>query len=363
MTALPRRRLVIGATFLTLTLVIGFAGYAALRKAEDVVRETILTALGPYATVDRMHLSFSGIALHNLRFGHPHMPAADVLIARQVQMKTDLSDLFLGRLTFSRVRIDGARLTLMRDSQGWQFPLPNPSSPGQILGQADTANAPSVAPVGPKPNIRIQRLEIADATLELVDTVVARPPHHLRLDDLNLTLHPIRLPELDGQTSFTLTATIPDARENGTVSLSGVFALRSREIGLQLRLRNADLGIAQPYLAGQRLPFSGGKGELDLEIDCRQYRLYAPGSLTLSGLELGGSDFNRLTPAQRLLAQKALRELQGKVSVRFTAEGHCSAPRFKAENSPHARLAQKLFRTLDFGITLLSLPPSQASRR
>ena len=363
MPALTRRHIVIGATLLTLALLIGIACYAALRKAEEVAREKIHAALGPYATVDSMHLSFSGIALNNLRFGHPHMPAAEVLIARQVQMKTDLSDLFLGRLTFSRVRIDGARLTLTRDSQGWQFPLPDPSSPGKTLGQTEPASSPPPTPEPRKPTIRIQRLEIADATLELVDTVVSRPPHHLRLDNLNLVLHPIRLPELDGQTTFTLSATIPDAKENGTLSLSGVFSLRSREFGLQLRLRNADLSIAQPYLAGQRLPFSVGKGDLDLEIDCRQDRLFAPGSLTLSGLELGGADFSRLTPAQRLISQKILRELQGKATVRFTAEGHCSEPRFKPENSPQARLAQKLFRALDFGLTLIGRAPNQAPRR
>ncbi len=363
MPALTRRHLVIGATLLTLALAIGTVGYAALRKAEEVAREKIHAALGPYATVDSMHLSFSGIALNNLRFGHPHMPAADVLIARQVHMKTDLSDLFLGRLTFSRVRIDGARLTLTRDSQGWQFPLPDPSSPGKTLGKIETENSPPPSTERQKPSIRIQRLEIADATLELVDPVVARPPYHLRLDNLNLALHPIRLPELDGQTTFTLTATIPDAKENGTLSLSGVFSLRSKEVGLQLRLRNADLGIAQPYLTGQRLPFSGGKGDLDLEIDCRQDRLYAPGSLTLSGLELGGSDFNRLTPAQRMLSQKALRELQGKVTVRFTAEGQCSEPRFKPEYSPQVRLAHKFFRALDFGLTLLGRPPPLVPRR
>ena len=350
-----RRHLLVGTITLVALLILGFAGKAALRHAEELIRDRIIAALGPFSSVGSTVVALDGIVLRDLRLGQPQMPAADVLVAHRIHLTPELGDLFLGRLTFSRLRIEGAQLTLLRDAHGWQFPLPDPTKPGQTLGHSSAPQEPTPPSSGRStPPIRIQRVEISNASLEIVDSVIARPPYHLRFEQLDLLLHPLRIPDFDGQTAITLSATLPGGKSNGKLTIAGFVTPATRDYGLNIRLRNAELGIARPYVAEGRLPFSAGMIDLDLDIDCRQNQIFAPGTLTMKAVELGGPGFNRLSVAQRIAAQAALRESRGQIAMRFTAEGRCTAPRLNPQSSPQARLVQTLFRALGLGLTDLA---------
>ena len=363
-----RLRLITVAVVISTLSMLVAGVWAGLCRLEDHWRERIAAALGPYGSADEIRLGFSGITLEQLRIGHPERPAADVLTARRVLLSPDYSDLLFGRFTLERVRIEGGQVSLRRLVEGWDLPLPDPTTP------AETLSLPSPAPVATgsertaKPDaeksgrtsLRIKRLEMVDSSLELSDFVVTRPTHRIELENLDLKLAPLQLPDLGDKTHLTLTATVGDAPAAGSansassVFLDGYFVPREREYGFQLRLRHVELAAIQPYIARGRLPFASGRIDLEINADCRDNRLRAPGNLALYDLKLGGSGAERLSSAQRFAAQLALRESNGRLSTRFNAEGRCDEPLLSLDYNPQSRLAKALFRSLDLSLDELA---------
>ena len=334
---------------------------AANWPASRLPRERIVAALGPYGSAEEIQLGVSGITLGQLRIGHPERPAADVLSARRVMLAPDYSELLFGRFQLERVRIEGGQVRLRRDNDGWELPLPDPTSPGETLASSspapktgERASSNSDAPATERPTLRIKRLEMVDSTLELSDFVVTRPTHRIELDDLDLKIEPLNLPDLGGKTNLTLSATVGEAPASGSIFLEGYFVPRERQYGFQLRLRNVQLAAIQPYIARGRLPFATGRIDLEINASCRDNRLYAPGVVALHDLKLGGSGAERLSSAQRFAAQLALRESDGRLSTRFNAEGRCNEPALRLDYNPQSRLAKALFRNLDLSLDELA---------
>ena len=351
-------------TIIVVTLacaLIGAGVWAGLSRLEDHWRERIVAALGPYGSAEEIQLGVSGITLGQLRIGHPERPAADVLSARRVMLAPDYSELLFGRFQLERVRIEGGQVRLRRDNDGWELPLPDPTSPGETLASSspapktgERASSNSDAPATERPTLRIKRLEMVDSTLELSDFVVTRPTHRIELDDLDLKIEPLNLPDLGGKTNLTLSATVGEAPASGSIFLEGYFVPRERQYGFQLRLRNVQLAAIQPYIARGRLPFAAGRIDLEINASCRDNRLYAPGVVALHDLKLGGSGAERLSSAQRFAAQLALRESDGRLSTRFNAEGRCNEPALRLDYNPQSRLAKALFRNLDLSLDELA---------
>ena len=349
------RRLIVTALFLCMALLLGTGIHHALRQAEQTLRDRVLDALGPYGTVSRIIIGLGGIELTDVRIGRPEQPALEAFAAHRIHITPDYGDALLGRFTLAVVRIDQARLTLLRERQGWQMFLPLAGEPPAALTTntspaarsertPTTAKSPSPSP------LRIDRLEIDDASLELVDNGISRPPHRVSFEHLNLILHPLHLPDMRGQSTLTLSAELVGGEGKGRITATGYIGVQDKEYGLHVRVRSADLRVAQPYFSRGAALFAAGTFDLDIDAACQENRLYAPGTLTLNDLVLGGPGAERLSRLQRMAVQTALRDSHGRLSSRFTAEGSCQAPQVNYDANPQTRIAQALFRALGLSL-------------
>jgi len=144
-------------------------------------------------------------------------------------------------------------------------------------------------------------------------------------------------------------------RGDGRIGVEGTVDPAANEVRLVAKLRRADLGALQPYLlrAGET-GVQGGLLDLDIKAAVTGRQLRAPGTLTLSELEITpGPPFMGL-PA--LAASTLLKDRKGRVSMQFVLEGDIGDPRFSLNEQLSERIASALAGVL--GISVESLVKS-----
>ena len=311
--------------------------------AASQLQQRIAGALGPRATLDATALAWNGVELRGLRIAAARgWPASDELRASRVLVVPDLRSLwavaFGGPWRVRRIEIDGGYLSLHRTRDGTLRVLPS------LLGKPASGDAPAVV---------IGELRLDGAALDFHDSSV-RPgsTHRLRLDPLDATVGPLHLPALDVAVEIDIAAVLKGPRHDGRLELRGEVVPSTRDAKLEARARGVDLVALQPYLL--RINDSGVKtGRLDLKLDAtvRRMRLNAPGTVTLTDLELAGGNGVLGTlagvPRQAVLAAMSR---DGRIEVRFTLDGRLDDPAFSINDSFATRVASGLAETLGVSV-------------
>ncbi|SDG92437.1 DUF748 domain-containing protein [Propionivibrio dicarboxylicus] len=327
------------STILVALLVAG--GFAGYQTAVRTLREQIERALGPDGEAREIRVDLTGIELIDLRFKAPAdatWSAGEPLRADRVFISPDYINLIAGKRSIDTVRIENARLAVLRTRQGKLIVLPGLAGRAAAPGAANTpANARN-----PDADVFIRRIEIVGSTLELVDASVRTPPQVLRLEQINAAIGRVRLPSLTGVSTIDLVAALKGPKENGTLSITGTAELATRESGLTVRLRSLDLVALQPYLlkAGE-----GGvkTGSLDLDINAsvRQGLLHAPGTLTLRNLNLATMN-GTLMGMPRQAVVNLMKRRDGSLRLRFVLEGRLDDPQLALNEKLARQLASAL---------------------
>jgi hypothetical protein len=109
----------------------------------------------------------------------------------------------------------------------------------------------------------------------------------------------------------------------------------------------------QPYLlkaaeAGAR----SGSMDLDLDTTIKQRALQAPGTLTLSNLELtaGSGAMTTFMGVPRQLVLAALKDKQDRIVLKFTLAGNLDDPRFSLNENLAGRLSVGVAQSLGIGL-------------
>lgn len=343
MTPARRRTLVVLAIALVLLLLAG--PYLAAWQLQTRIE----AALGPRATLGDISISWSGsVELHQLRIqAAPGWPAEDELRAERVHIRPDLRSLLGGPWRIASVTVEGGYLSAQRSRDGRLRLLP-----ALLEERAGRAQASSQDPT-PVPAIEIDEIRIADGGLAFFDHSVRRPALQLRIEQLAAQLGPLRLPALDQALQIELGGVFKGPQRDGRIEIRGSYTPASHDADLRARFSDVDLLALQPYLlkvaeAGVR------RGTLDLDVHATVVgeRLRAPGTLTLTNLELasGGGPLATFAGVPRQAVLAAMTR-DGRLQVRFTLEGRLDDPAFSLNENLATKLASGLAETLGVSVS------------
>jgi len=346
-----RRRILIIGTTLVIVLI---AAFAAFQLAIQALKGQVEKALGPHGEVKEIRVSLTGVEAIGIRIRAPQgtdkknaWPAEDQLRAERILLVPAIVDLLTAHVVLNAIQVEGAYISMLRAKDGRMKVLPslldNPTPP-EGSSSTDKKEPNAATPVN------IGKVELINGTIEFFDATVQQTPLKLRLEQINATIGKIQLPDLKSQSQIKLDGILKGVRQDGKIEISGSIELGTKEMAIATRLNGVDLIALQPYLI--KATESGvkkGTLDLDLKSSIRKGLLYAPGTLTLSDLELASSS-GTIMGMPRNAAIAMMKNRNGKISVKFALEGNINDPHFSLNENLATRIGTSLAKTLGVSV-------------
>lgn len=195
----------------------------------------------------------------------------------------------------------------------------------------------------------VKNLKIEGGELLYLDGKIARPPHPVRITDIDLTADQLAFPADGRVTAFRLAARMPGSQGTGELSASGTTALASLDTGAAVALRNLDLTAFKPYVRRKGdVDITGGFIDLDVDLGIRGRMLRAPARSVLRDLRFAGRGglTDRFLGVPRDLVVNALSTGGNRIEIDFVVEGSLDNPTFSLQESMVTRLTIALARSL-----------------
>ena len=331
------------AIFGIAAILLAVAGYGAYHFAVQALKGKVEEALGPTGEVTAIRIADGGVEIVGLRIrgegADGSWPAEDQLRAERIVVVPDLRSLLSSRVRIRSITVEGGYLSLLRTRDGRLRLLPS------LLERPKADSAPG-------PAVVVGSVLLRDSALEFYDASVRQPPLKLRLEQLNATLGHLSLPDLAGQSQLQLDGVLKGARHDGKVSLAGTIEFASKDSVLTTQLRGVDLVTLQPYLL-KTAETSVRRGTLDMDLKStvRHNRLRAPGTLTLSNLELASGGSFMGMPRNAMVS--LMKNRNDQIQVNFTLEGNFADPRFSLNENFATRVGSSMAEGL--GVSLEGL--------
>lgn len=315
---------------LALAVLAAAGGAIGLHVAARTLQEQVRKALGPDAQVGEISLGWSAVTVRDIRVPGPaNWPASDTLRAARITVVPDFAALFSSRqVHIQQITVSEAYLSVLRTREGRVRLLPSLLEQPADARAADGQNSPG-GPSGLP--VIIDHIALHGSALEFFDASVAKPPHKLRLEQLEARVDDLRLPELRSRTALELAGSLQGPRHRGHFGVKGWVVLASKDSEIVTQLREVDLVALQPYLIkAAETGVKGGTLDLDLKSTVKDNRLHAPGKLTVRDLELapaqGGLGTFMGMPRQAVVA--VLKGRDGRFSIQFALDGRLDDPQF-----------------------------------
>jgi len=330
----------LAATLIVALLLGGGVFYAA-----RMLKTEVAAALGPRGEVGSINVGFSEVEVRDLRIrAAAGWPAGEELRAGRVVIVPDLRALLSRQFRVASIRVEDAYLSMLRQPGGKLAVLPSLlAAPGGGQGGGQARGMPEIV---------FGAIKLQNCAIDFFDATVRQPAHKLRVEQASAEIGYIALPALAGKTAIAVQGVVKGAQRDGRLNVRGWAEIATRDSELSVELRGVDLLAFQPYLI--RAAETGVKrGSLDLDLvsTVSNKRLRAPGNVTLSDLELsGGGSFMGLSRGAFVAAMK---DRQGRISVRFVIEGNLDDPRFSLNENFSGRVGSAVGNTL--GISLEGL--------
>lgn len=323
---------------------------AALHLAALALKVKVEQALGPNSEVAEVRVSWSAVEVLGVRIRAPRVgkggwPAEDELRAERVVIVPELRELLSSATVRVRsIAVEGGYLAVLRAKDGRLRLVPGLLDRGTAQDKKGLAG----------PAIFIGAIALRDCAVEFFDATISQPALKVRVEQLEAKVQDVRLPELTGKTRLTATGIVKGGQRDGTVSLNGSVELASKNSDIALRLRRVDLVSLQPYLI-KASESAVRRGSLDLDVTStvRNNRLHAPGSLTLTGLELTSAGGGTFMGVPRSAVVSLLKDGNDRINLSFVLDGDLSDPRFSLNENFATRIGSSLAGTL--GISLEGL--------
>ncbi len=333
--------------FVSLAVVLGLALAASLglHFATETLKAQVEQALGPESEVGELIVGWSAIEVRGIRIRAPkNWPAQDALRAERVIVKPDLLSLFSARVYVPRITVEQAYVSVLRTRDGKLRLLPSlMEAPPKAASEA-----PSAAPA-----VTIGTIELRNGALEFFDATVRQPAHKTRVEQLHARVDDLQVPGLKGRTRLQLDGTIKGVQRNGKLLIDGWAEVDDRNSEIMTKLQGVDLVALQPYLI-KATETGVRRGTLDLKLKStvRGNRLHAPGSVTLTGLELSSGErgFSTFMGVPRQAVVAALKNRNGQIAIDFTLEGNLDDPQFSLNDSFARRVGAAVAETLGISI-------------
>ncbi|MCP5269346.1 MAG: DUF748 domain-containing protein [Zoogloeaceae bacterium] len=331
--------------------------------ATQELKKSIERALGTRSEVKEIVVGFQQIEIVGIRIrGEEGWPEENELSAGRIVVKPDWGALLSRSIRIASIRIEDGYLSVLREKNGKLKLLPalldTPAGKtAPVAEEKDEAagkqsKTQEVAAADPPPEVRIGKIELLNGAIDFHDASIRKPPHKMRLEQTMLSIEHMLIPALTGETKIVLESTVKGVHHDGRLTVNGWMEIASKNSMLNTRLTRVDLVSFEPYLI-KAAETRVRKGSLDMELKStiKKNRLHAPGSITLSGLELAkGKTFMGL-PRNAVL--KSMKDSKGQIKMAFTLEGDVNDPKFSLNEAFVAQLGIGAASAL--GISLESL--------
>jgi len=332
-------------------ILIALAGVVGLQLATRALKDKIAAALGPRGEVAEIRVGFSQVEILGVKIrAADAWPAQAELSAGRIVVRPDLAALLDRNVRIAHIRVEDAYLAMLRRKDGKLDILPSLLQAKSEADKAEAADKAEQAKAGNDLKVMIDGITLANSTVEFFDASIRQPAHKLRLEQVNAELGRLIVPDLTGTTRLSLEGVVKGVQRDGQLKIDGQAEIATKESAITAQLKGVDLVDFQPYLikaADTRV--KKGSLNLDLKSTVRQGRLNAPGTLTLSGLELGSSG-NSFMGMPRSAVVGLLKDKGGNISVKFVLEGNINDPRFSLNESFASRIGTGLADSLGISI-------------
>ncbi|WP_420475654.1 DUF748 domain-containing protein [Noviherbaspirillum sp. ST9] len=339
----PGRAKRIAVAALVVAGVLAIALVAGFHYATRVLKEQVQQALGPESEVGDIVVGLSSIEIRDIRIAAPKgWPSPDTLRAERVVVRPDLMGLFSSRIHVPSILVDKAYVSALRGRDGKVRLLPSllEKKPGE--GGQSTP-----------PEVSIGTIELRNGALEFFDATVRQPAHMTRIEQLHARVDDLRIPSLSSRTAIQIDGQVKGVQRNGKLSITGWAELAARNSEIATKLQGVDLVALQPYLI-KASETGVRKGSLDLRLKSTVHknRLHAPGTVTLSQLELAPASgaFNTFMGVPRQAVVAALKNRKDQISIDFTLDGNLDDPKFSLNESFALRVGAAVAETLGISI-------------
>ncbi len=325
---------------IVVAVVLLVAVLVAMRYGANILKSRIQDALGPESEITQISVGLrsveiKGVTLH----APPGWPAKDSLRADRIVIVPDLLSLVSRQIRIKSVTIEGAYLSLWRTHEGKIRLVPSllerPSGGG---GQAPGKYA-----------VEVGTIELKDSAVEFFDGTVTPANHRIRVDQLSARVGPVQAPGLSGRTSLHLAGKIKGAHSEGNAALDGWLEIADKNSEITGSLSGVDMVTFQPYLL-KAADTSVKSGTFDLQVKAtvKKSQLHAPGSVTITNLELGESEglVGTFMGLPRAGVIAAMKNKQGAIAVPFILAGNVDDPQFSLNGSFGKQVTQAVAQTL-----------------
>lgn len=304
-------------------LAVGTVG--ALRYAAGLLKTQIEAALGPESEVGALDIEGYTIVVRTLRVHAPDgWPPSDAFRAERVVVEPDLRALFSGKVRVGSIVAENAYLCIYREPDRRIRLLP--SLLEKATGEPDAGDGEKPATNESATPVTIDAIELRGGVIEIFDAHIRKKPHRIRIEGIHADVGPLAFPALDADTVLDIRGTVKGPHHDGRLAIDGRIRFSDLDSEITTSLQEIDLVALEPYLL-QSTETGVKRGRLDLEIRSKVVErvLTAPGTMTLSHLELTGSTFMGL-PRQAVLA--AMKNRDDKITIRFDLGGRLDDPKF-----------------------------------
>jgi hypothetical protein len=330
-----------------LVVAIAIAAFAGLHFATRALKSQVEQALGPDSEVAEIVVNWTSIEARGVRIRGPKgWPVEEALRAERIVVSPDLLGLFSARLHVPRIVVDQAYLSVLRTRDGKLRLLPG------LLEKpkADDASAGAAAPM---PVFTIGTIELRHGMLDFYDATVRTPAHRTRLEQLHAKVEKLHFPSLTGRTGIQLDGSVKGVQRDGRLSVGGWVELANKNSEIVTKLQGIDLVALQPYLIkASETGVRRGTLDMTLKSVVHDNRLRAPGSVTLTKLELApsGGAFGTFMGVPRQAVVAALKNRKGQITLNFTLEGNLNDPKFSVNDSFAKHLGSAVAETLGISV-------------
>jgi Domain of Unknown Function (DUF748) len=342
-----------GLIALVVLVVLITGGLVGFRVAVGLLKDKVVTALGPDSEIKDIRVGWYSVDVGELRIKGPRgWPAADTLRAERVVIVPSLRSVLSRQIGIESITIVRPYLSALRTKDGQLQVVPS-----LLAGTAGKSEpGASSAPDAPR-TVTVGRITLRDGVLEFFDATVTQPPLKIRLQEVQATVRDLMVAALTGKTRVKLAGVLKGVQRDGTVTLAGWVEFATGESSVKTTLRSVDLVTLQPYFVKARgTGVRKGTLDLDMQSDVSKGRLKAPGTLTISGLDLApakgafGTFIGTFMGVPREVVVASLKNSDDKIAVNFVLEGDVNDPQFSLNETLTTRLASSMAETL--GVSL-----------
>lgn len=349
MTGRAKRYAIIAAVTLVLLVALLLVG---AHFATQALKEKVEQALGPTGEVREMVVGLTAIELRGVRIRAPQgWPAGDTMRAERVVVVPDLRDLLSAKVRVQRITIESAYLSILRTREGRVRLVPSllETAAGKPDKGADKSGKKEAGGVP----VSINTIELRDGVVEFFDASIRQPAHKLRLEQINANIGNLSLPGLGGRISLAVDGIVKGVQRDGKLNLNGWLELADKNSQLSTKLRGVDMVAFQPYLLkSAETGVRKGSLDLDLSSEVRKNIMHAPGTITLSGLELepGAGPFETFMGMPRSAILATMKNKKDQINVQFALDGDLGDPKFSLNGSFLKQVGSTIAQTLGISI-------------